>query len=41
MSKNNERRDSIFKIENCEKFNFEIIRNIRRFRRRIHATYLT
>ena len=41
MSKNNERRDSIFKIENCEKFNFKTIKNIKRFRCRIHATYST
>ena len=41
MSRSNERRDSIFKIENCKKFNFKIIRNIKRFRRKIHAIYLT
>ena len=41
MSKDNERRDSIFKIESCEKFNFKITRNIRRFRCRIHVTYST
>ena len=41
MSKDNERRDSISEIENCERFNLEIIRNIKRFRCRIHATYST
>ena len=41
MSKDNERRDSISKIKNCKRFNFKIIRNIRKFRRKIHATYLT
>ena len=41
MLKDNERRDSIFKIKNCEKFNFKIIKNIKKFRRRIHITYLT
>ena len=41
MSKNNERRDSIFEIKNYKKFNFKIIRNIKKFRRKIHATYLT
>ena len=39
MSKGNERRGSIFEIENCERFNLETIKNIRRFRRKIHATY--
>ena len=41
MSKNNKWCDSIFEIENYEKFNFEITKNIKRFRRRIHATYST
>ena len=41
MSKDNERRDLIFEIKSCKKFNFEIIKNIKKFRRRIHATYLT
>ena len=41
MLRNNEQRDSISKIKNCEKFNFKIIKNIKKFRRRIHATYLT
>ena len=41
MSKNNEQRDSIFKIKSCEKFNFETTKNIKRFRRRIYATYST
>ena len=41
MSKNNEQRDSIFKIENCEKFNFKIIKNIKRFRCKIHVIYST
>ena len=41
MSKDNKRRDSISEIKSCEKFNFEIIKNIKRFRCRIHATYST
>ena len=41
MLKDNERRDSIFKIESYKKFNLEIIKNIKRFRCKIHATYLT
>ena len=41
MSKGNERRDSISEIKNYKRFNFEIIRNIKRFRRKIHATYST
>ena len=41
MSKNKKRRDSIFEIDNCKKFNVEIIKNIERFRRRIYATYST
>ena len=41
MSRDNERRDSILKIENYEKFNFKIIKNIKKFRCRIHATYST
>ena len=41
MSRDNGRRDSIPEIENCEKFNLETTRNIKKFRRRIHATYLT
>ena len=41
MSKNNERCDSIFKIKNCEKFNLKIIKNIKKFCRKIYATYLT
>ena len=41
MSKNNEQRDLIFEIKNYEKFNFKIIRNIKKFRCKIHATYLT
>ena len=40
MSKNNERRDLIFEIKNYKKFNFKIIKNIKKFRCRIHATYL-
>ena len=41
MSRDNERRDSIFEIENYKKFNLKTIRNIKKFRRKIHATYLT
>ena len=41
MSKNNKRRDSIFKIKSYERFNLKITRNIRRFRCRIHVTYST
>ena len=41
MSKDNKRRDSIFEIENYEKFNFKTIKNIKRFRCKIHATYST
>ena len=41
MSKNNERRDLIFKIKNCKKFNLKTIKNIKKFRRKIHATYST
>ena len=41
MLRNNERRDSISEIKSCEKFNFKITRNIKRFRRRIHAIYST
>ena len=41
MLKGNERRGPILKIKNCERFNFKTIRNIRKFRRRIHATYST
>ena len=41
MLKNEKRRDQIFEIENCEKFNIEIIRNVERFCRRIYATYST
>ena len=41
MLKDNERRDPISEIEKCERFNFKIIKNIKRFRRRIHATYST
>ena len=41
MSKDNKWRDSISEIKNDKKFNFEIIKNIRRFRRKIYVTYLT
>ena len=41
MSKDNKRRDSISEIENYKKFNFKIIKNIKRFRCKIHATYST
>ena len=41
MSQDNKRRDSIFEIKNYKKFNFKIIKNIKRFRRKIHATYST
>ena len=41
MSKNNERYDSIFKIKNYEKFNFKTTKNIKKFRHKIYATYLT
>ena len=41
MSKDKERRDSIFKIKSYKKFNFKLIRNVERFRRRIYATYST
>ena len=40
MSRNEERRNQIFEIESCKKFNVEIIKKIERFRRRIYATYL-
>ena len=41
MSKNKEQRDSIFEIENYKKFNFKIIKNIKKFRRKIYVTYST
>ena len=41
MSRNNERHGPIFEIENYEKSNLETTRNIRKFRRKIHATYST
>ena len=41
MSKDNEQRDLIFKIESCEKFNLKTIRNIKKFRRKIYVTYST
>ena len=41
MLKDNERRDSIFKIKNCKKFNFKITKNIKKFRCKIHAIYST
>ena len=41
MSRDNERRDSIFKIKSDEKFNLKITKNIKRFHRRIYATYST
>ena len=40
MSRNKEWRDSIFEIENYKKFNIKIIKNVRKFCRRIYATYL-
>ena len=41
MLKDKEQRDSIFKIESYKKFNFKTTKNIKKFRRKIHATYLT
>ena len=41
MSKDKERRDSIFKIENYERFNIKTTKNVRKFCRRIYATYST
>ena len=41
MSKDNERRDSISKIKNYEKFNFKTTKNIKKFRRKIYAIYST
>ena len=41
MSKDKERRDSIFEIKSCKKFNLEITKNIRKFCCRIHVTYST
>ena len=41
MSRNKKRRDQIFEVENYEKFNIEITRNIKRFCRKIYATYST
>ena len=41
MSKDKKRRDLISEIKNCKKFNFKIIRNVKRFRRRIYVIYST
>ena len=41
MLKNNERRNSISEIESCKKFNFKTTKNIKKFHRKIHATYST
>ena len=41
MSKDNGRRDLIFEIKNYKRFNFKTTRNIKKFRRKIHATYST
>ena len=41
ISRNKERRDQIFKIENYKKFNIETIKDIEKFYRRIYATYST
>ena len=41
MSRNKEQYDSNFKIESYEKFNVEIIRNVKEFCSKIYATYLT
>ena len=41
MSRNEKQRDQIFKIKNYKKFNVETIKNVRRFCRKIYATYLT
>ena len=41
MLKNKKRRDLIFKIKSCEKFNVKTTKNVKRFCRRIYATYLT
>ena len=41
MSKDNEWRDSIFEIKSYKRFNLETIKNIRKFRRKIYATYST
>ena len=39
MSRDKEQRNSIFEIESCERFNVKTIRNVKRFYRRIYATY--
>ena len=41
MLKDNKRHNSIFEIKNYKRFNFKIIKNIKKFRRRIHAIYST
>ena len=40
ISKYQKRRDLIFEIESCKKFNIKIIKNVEEFRRKIYATYL-
>ena len=39
MSRNEKRHNQIFKIENCEKFNIKIIKNVEKFHCKIYATY--
>ena len=41
MSRNEKRRDLIFKIENYKKFNIETTKNIEEFRRKIYIIYST
>ena len=41
MSRNKERRDSIFEIKNYKKFNVKITKNVKKFCRRIYAIYST
>ena len=41
MLKDNEWHDSIFKIKNYKKFNFKIIKNIKKFCCKIYAIYST
>ena len=41
MSKDKKQRDSIFEIESCKRFNIKTTKNVRKFCRRIYATYST
>ena len=41
MSKDKEWRDSISEIKSYKKFNVKTIKNVKKFCRRIYATYLT